>query len=573
MRHENPKNYEIPVISVQLQPRIATSHLDDFVLEHGPADILRELVQNEFDGRGSHIGIHFGQKELKVTGTGKRVDAKGWSRLSVITGTGMAIGGSGDNVIHAKVNGIGSKNHGLRALFYFGDTIFVRSDGHSAILDARHLAVGRQDDPESSGDIGVLIQVPYRTAPLRTLPPPFTVERETRTLDAISEFFPTLLKLGFVGERSGIEGLTVSSERTGREFRWQQSARKLKSRTRGVIVTQRNGLLHFTDADGRRRSQKHRELEFSRLVEIPEVHTDEPIPGYYRLGRRVRIAVSVPVRGERVIERAGSIYYPLQAGRAHTGTGVSVSAPFSMNGDRTRPFDSDFNNWLMTEAANLAVELVATDWFNRFGVSAYAALCLVGNEEPGSFQAMVTERMKTSACWPSQVKGQIVKAAGLHRPKYPDFEYSFLERFFLDRRLAADARVTAMAYECGVKCFAINSIVRLRCAYESREQLATPLNPKKETDIFWSAKSDLLQNEYLQIATAKALTAHYKQLSTQNRQDLRDTPTTLAADGQLRPACELVVVPEELWDGCPEPLATRLHPNLRGLKAVSVHCV
>src|SRR5262249_45952631 len=138
---------------------------------------------------------------LTVTGSGRSINAKGWSRLSVIMGTGEVIGEGHGELIEPKENGIGSKNFGLRALFSYGDQIHVRSNGRMAILDVKHAAAGTQTDPEPRGRPGVVVQTPYRTTVTRRLQP-FTPEREALALKDIEEaLFPTLVKLALDGRR------------------------------------------------------------------------------------------------------------------------------------------------------------------------------------------------------------------------------------------------------------------------------------------------------------------------------------------------------------------------------------
>jgi len=67
--------------------------------------------------------VTFGKSDLTVTGSGRAINAKGWSRLDVILGTGTVMGEA--DVIEPKENGIGSKNFGLRSLFLFGNRIHV----------------------------------------------------------------------------------------------------------------------------------------------------------------------------------------------------------------------------------------------------------------------------------------------------------------------------------------------------------------------------------------------------------------------------------------------------------------
>src|SRR5690606_32163463 len=96
-----------------------------------------------------------------------------------------------------------------------------------------------------------------------------------------------------------------------------------------------------------------------------------------------------------------------------TGCALSVSAPFSLNADRSRLSPkSKWNDWLNAQAADLTVDLVGTDWFGRFGAAAFEALVPTAAPEPDSFLALVAARLRTASCWPS-ADGDIGKAESL----------------------------------------------------------------------------------------------------------------------------------------------------------------
>ncbi len=562
----------LPDIAGKFQQRIGSSVIDEFVNAHGPADVLRELVQNEFDGQGADIGIRFGSDMLTVTGTGRVINAKGWRRLSVIMGTGEVLGDSSHEIVEAKENGIGSKNFGLRSLFYFGDRIHVRSNGQMAVLDLQALGALRLADPISAGAAGVRVQVPYRTRPLRKLQA-FTPEREAHAIDEIaSVLFPTLVKLALEGKRCGIRSLTVISERTGRELHWRQRAERFKSAVAGVAVTRRAGRLATIGSDQTRTSQSYEELEFSRSIEIPTEHADLDFPGYYRSGNRARIALSLPVRGKRlVLTGGGHAYYPLRAAHGRTGAVCSVSAPFQLDGDRTRPITSDWNDWLFEKAADLAADLIGTDWFRRFGADAYAASLPIGPDEPGSFRSRLAERLKSAKCWPSQVSGQLAAAASLVVADDPALEEHLAASQYLDRAVASRVALASLAAECGCRQFTVNSLVRLRCAGAEAKALSTKLSGAEANYHYKSYPGRLLAVD-TQVATATSLTMLRRRLSKANREDLGATASTLAADGQIRTARELVIVTQDMWEACPAPVGTRLHPALNSLGAISGHC-
>src|SRR5438105_2147916 len=109
---------------LELRYNYGNSIVEEFVSSHDNADVLRELVQNEYDAGGNRLQVAFGTNKLRIVGNGSPIDKAGWKRLSVMLGTGQ-VGNSGSSIAQ-KVNGIGSKNFGLRSLFLYGDQINIR---------------------------------------------------------------------------------------------------------------------------------------------------------------------------------------------------------------------------------------------------------------------------------------------------------------------------------------------------------------------------------------------------------------------------------------------------------------
>ena len=71
---------------------MAVALWEEFVLSHNTSDVLRELVQNEFDAKGTKIEIQFGEDSLRILGNGRPIDSAGWKRLSVVLGSGRRSG-------------------------------------------------------------------------------------------------------------------------------------------------------------------------------------------------------------------------------------------------------------------------------------------------------------------------------------------------------------------------------------------------------------------------------------------------------------------------------------------------
>ncbi len=175
---------KLDINKLDLRYNYGNSVVAEFVSDHDHADALRELVQNEYDAGGSRLQVAFGTDELRISGNGSTIDAGGWKRLSVMLGTGQ-VGRSG-RTIAQKVNGIGSKNFGLRSLFLYGDQIYIRSGGLQTVLDFFY---GTLQDPEpephSKRLPGIEIVVPYRTRKRKGLEP-FDVAHELQALESFA---------------------------------------------------------------------------------------------------------------------------------------------------------------------------------------------------------------------------------------------------------------------------------------------------------------------------------------------------------------------------------------------------
>jgi hypothetical protein len=566
-----------PLTTAPLSQRVGSSILDDFVAGHSAADVFREIVQNEFDGGGSAIEILFGETELVITGTGRPISQQGWSRLSVIAGTGNVIGGQAGDMVEAKSNGIGSKNFGIRSLFLFGDRIHVRSNERVALLDFEDMGTDNLPDPSSAGRVGVSIHIPYRNVQTRVLEP-FTVESERLAMTEIARaLLPTLVKLASAGKSPGIRRLTAASARTGRRLEWRQSARVESCPVKGVTAVRRTGRLEdwADQATTRPVVQKIEELEFTRTIPIPADSRHIDYPDYYRAGpTSLKVSISLPLRRNRIdFDQVGHFHYPLQTPQSRTGSTVQVSAPFKLDNDRSSLLVNSWNVWLQEAAALLTRSLVRQDWFDRFGADAYLALDATAPASPVHYGEMIREGMKAEACWPTMEAGRrpvfakasdIVVAAD-----------SVLERFltagqYLEPGLLKVARVAEMARDAGAKRFTVNSLVTLRCGAPGAK-LATVL-AADEANYHYPDYASSAAEPDAQRRSAAALTTLRRYLSKENKRDLETTASTLTAAGSLAPASGLTKVEAANWQDCPEPMASRLDQGLNEATSVSRYC-
>lgn len=562
--------YVAPNFSGSRRTRIGSSFIEQFVAGHDAGDVLRELVQNEYDGGGETLTLTFGSRSLEVAGTGRNIDTSGWERLSVIVGTGNVMGSQRGEVVAPKENGIGSKNFGLRSLFRFGDEIHVRSGGQVALLDLQTQETGRERDPAWRGEKGVRVHVPYRQQSTERLEA-FNVEREEHAIGLMATGMrDTLVKLALSGKKRGLREVNIRSIRTGQMLRWKQDAKPQRCRAASVTMVLRGGRL----THGNHRGVPFQEEEFSRSIAIPPEHAARPYPAYYKLpGGRMKIAISVPIARRRIdLGQHGHFYYPLKAPSSRTGCAVSISAPFELNTDRSGINDHVWNDWLIDQAVELTIDLLKFDWFGRYGADAFKALVSNGTGSPDRFATKIAERLKEDACWPTRGTGEdhFASASGIVLPAEEEFGKFLSDKCYLDPALAGDKALCDLVATFGAKRFTISSLVRLRCAGTDAKALATKIG--NDANLCFTQYSKVLTGIDTQKRLAVALSAYPRRLTKQHKADLANTPSTLSASGELKAAAQLMIVDPDLWADCPEPEASRLHQELAPYKAISSHC-
>jgi hypothetical protein len=558
--------------SLHFSFRVGTSLLAEFALSHSPADVLRELVQNEYDAGGTQLTIDFGDEALVVQGNGRTIDKRGWKRLSVMLGTGLVAGG-GDRV-DAKVNGIGSKNFGMRSLFLFGDRIEVASGGRRTILDRSRGSLDEPlPDPASTGASGVRITVAYRKdadGPLM----PFDRDRELDALRTIAaELSPTLVKLSQPGNGKSLRSVTVRSTRLGHVLRWRQTVRRVPGAT-GV-------LRRSIRVDGARALQpgvpaRIAEIEHQAVIAPTSTLRSRSLPGYFRAtGGRVRLGISFRIKRDRLdLDAVGTLYYPLEASAARSGFPFSVSAPFETNEDRSNivdPQNSPWNGWLLEEAARFAVRILPEKLHQNYGADAYSAFDSRTSDSKvaSGLTDKIDRLLRTERCWPTRARrrGRRHVFAAASDLVVPDNralgEFSAATigpDVTLDDALAVRVEVCSLAMRSGAKRFTVGSLVRLRCAGQDTAKLATRLDRSVDSDRFFTAFPDDLADLAVQRRFAAAFDACEVDLKDTHRTDLRRSPTTMTA-------AETLAVPDALWVvdeilAAVVPKETALHPDL-----------
>ena len=571
---------------LDLQFLMTRSVLGEFVDGHDSSDVLRELVQNEFDARGTRLDIAFGADSLRVRGNGIPIDAAGWKRLSVMLGQGQVAGS--DRVIKPKANGIGSKNFGLKSLFLFGPQIFIRSAGLQTVLDYQRGAQSKPlPEPDSKRKPGVEIHVPYRTVADGHLVP-FGFAEEENALDQFDQnLIPTLIKLVEPDSPKQLKQLVVTSDRHDRRVRWTQSAKKIDCSSRYVTAIQRTLRVERGPMEGPGPKSRHtiKEIEFQKSFDVPMEFQGTTFPRYFRVSsrRRIMIGISVKTKGKQIdLDHRGRLFYPIGVPNGQTGNGISINAPFEMDMNRSAILDGNpWNNWLLQCGANLTMDLLSVDWLERFGPDAY--LAVYPNEKAAAssneYCSAVTDRLSTDECWPTRAvpKGRRPRTVfnKANRVVIPDAEEldGFLrpERY-LDPQFESNERIRQMVMRFGARRFTVNSLVRLRCAGKDIQHLATQLDESEARNYYGD-----LHNRWSDIALqqkfAHAIDVFERRLSTSNREDLKRAETTLNADGGLSaPNMPLWVVQGDIASAIKLSAAEQLHLDLCQYKVLPKLC-
>ena len=549
---------------------VAESVVEQFALSHTPTAILRELVQNEYDAGGQELGVDFGSDRLVITGDGNPIDAAGWERLRVMLGTGWVP--NSDTYIEPKKSSIGSKNFGLRSLFTVGDEIRVYSGGKWSALNWRRGAIYPPRETDDSPQRGVRIEVSYRPTKTGALEAFTPTKRSTWAQEIGDSLAETLIKLAHPGRSQSLRQVILRTDDMP-DVSWTQHAREDRASTKGIRVIRRQAL---------RESAGHRnrivELEYQARVQIPESHREKDHPSYYRIDRnRMWVGVSLRLfRGRPDASSPGLVYYPLGAPLARTGNLVSLNAPFEMDNNRANIVSSSassWNEWLIQELVELTTRLLVEDWYERFGGGAYLALETgerdSGNHLAEAYAGAVLDHLRKEKAWASRGRSRrkvmFVAADTLAIPDRSEFDEFLEPDVYLDGNLAKNAGIARLSSLCGAERFGPDSLVRMRCAGEDAGHLLT--RPRDQGDWYFTDFDRMIRDLSTQIRFAQALDR--VRLSKIHKEDLLNSPTTLAADGSLHALSEpLYVVPPDSWEACPLPPSQRLHPELAGFRSL-----
>jgi len=301
-----------------------------------------------------------------------------------------------------------------------------------------------------------------------------------------------------------------------------------------------------------------RRLEFFNEIWI---ETTRDIPSYYVVDRnnnkvKVRIGVSFELTQKRRIKDStvGRLFYPIAVNDETTGNHFSINAPFTLDTVRhgLAPQD-ELNDLLLKEAASFAAYLCRNVLVSKFGASSYLLLKQTSNSNAEIFLKKLYSEILSQKCILNDkyVKGseidnesmfcqddlylpcRIVEGTGVKR-YYPARDlYGFIgdERCMTSKIEDVELRGLFVS-NMSAKPFTIHDVVCLKVNdYVVRRQGQFErwcFKTKEEFDKEMLKKRT--QRKY-----ANAINNHFKELSDEERTNLKASYSWLSASGRLRP--------------------------------------
>ena len=258
-----------------------------------------------------------------------------------------------------------------------------------------------------------------------------------------------------------------------------------------------------------------------------------------------------------------------------------------MNDNRDQlvdPQNSDWNEWLIQQAAAFAIGLLPQRLFAAFGPDAFLAFdpSAAGSSTVPALGEEIRRLLGSEPCWPTQAttgrakRPEYATAGSLVVPVSPALA-ELHSQHASPRRIsctpisprAPDTRAIAIAVDA--KVFTVGSLVRLRCAGENAQNLATRLDEAAEASYFFKNFPGALQDLAVQQRFAAALDACRAELTDAHKKDLRASPTTMTAAGTLASPDTLWVVDQALAGVVPADQV--LHPGLAESRILAGLCM
>jgi len=352
-----------PVVNIDV-PAVVSQFLSELTT----FDLVVELVQNDLDAGATRTELSFLSDRVQCQGNGAYIDAKGWKRLAVILGAGTSV--------QPKQDGIGSKNHGLKSAFLFGDDIIVQSAGHRADLTVRGnlerpdlfypAAWPRIADPDAPAN-GTRVTIPLRTAPIAVpernpLAPLSSDELVGIFDDAVNRAADRFIGASAPGRR-WVYTLVLATAYRKLAFKFECAPSSVPG------FWQRTCTL---SEDGKRSVTLARRQCFPFKLKL-DANDQAKVPRLYRRGNGLLGELSWLVGDKgKPVPQDGGYRYPIAYPHEHvsSGLGFDISGPFISGRARHTVSDDARNGLIRTAGEEAFVELMKRRLLPTFGPEA-----------------------------------------------------------------------------------------------------------------------------------------------------------------------------------------------------------
>jgi hypothetical protein len=301
-----------------------------------------------------------------------------------------------------------------------------------------------------------------------------------------------------------------------------------------------------------------RRLEFFNEVWI---ETTRDIPSYYVVERddnrvKVRIGVSLELTQKRRIKDSteGKLFYPIAISDGMTGNQFSINAPFTLDTVRSGLAPQDeLNDLLLKEAASFAAYLCRNVLVSKFGPSSYLLLKQTSNSNQEIFLEKLHNEIRSQKCVLNNkyAKGSKIDSESMFCQKdlylpCRTGERNGVKRYHPAKDLygfIGDERCMTCEIEdielrglfvskMSAEPFTIHDVVCLKVNdYVLRSQGQFEGWRFKTKEAF---DKEMLK-ERMQRKYANAINNHFKELSDEERVNLKASYSWLCASGRLRP--------------------------------------
>jgi len=305
---------------------------------------------------------------------------------------------------------------------------------------------------------------------------------------------------------------------------------------------------------------KHKRHYVRRLEFFNEfwIDTTHDIPSYYIVDRdgqrvKVRIGVSLEVTRNRKIKKSasGRLFYPIVVKEGFTGNRLSINAPFVLDTLRYGLVpQNELNTLLLKQASTFIANLFRNILLEKFGVSAYMLLKETSVPNDETFLDTLYDLIREQRCVLNNeyVKGSEIDHANMfceddqYLPckivKWNGVEYYYpakdLYGFIGDNRCVTreieDVDLLGLLVsKLDVRPFTIHDVVSLKVNDYVRK------NPPTGWHLSKDAYTSEMVREERQLKYADAINEHFKELTDEEKIDLRNSYSWLSESGHLRP--------------------------------------